>query len=894
MVERLAHEYLVARPTLQERLDGALSLPLTLVVAQAGAGKTVLLSQWAAAHPDVAVVWIDVEAADDDPARFAHRLRSALAAVRPEVMETAPRSPTHAGGLGAPLLTTVAEALERFPETVIVLDDLHHLSNGELLADIGRLVAAVPPNVHIVLSTRVDPPIAWSGLRLRNRLLEIRQSDLVMTDRESAELLARISRRDLPPADLEVLLGRAEGWAAGLQLAGLTLRFHRDSDEFVAEFGGTDRLIAEYLTEEVLDALPDGSRDVLLRMSLLDTLTTELVDHVLERSDARRLFERLEQESLFFTPVDARRERFRFHHLFRDLLRYRLRADDPEEATRLLRRAADHHLSRGEPAPAVEYLLRAQDWDRALDAIMARGSETFERGEARTVIRWITAVPEAARRHRLDVELELGILTGMQGDPTRAVDTLSRVAGDPRATAGQRTIAHAWISATAQWSPRPEETIRAADRALALLESDPPPAIPDIMRLTSPQLLETLAIGSSGRSRFLEGDFAGADEWLMRALATDGVAYPPFRVGVLGSIALLRAWCGRLAEARVLAAEAKAIAASSGLLMHPVIADAHLAEAMVACERGLPHAAAEPLRDGTVRAESNRRTQLEWVALSLHAAIASSEGRFEEARSLVDLTGRSQTTGQPRSTGEADRDPRSAPAPLLLDRLVAEHMRLLRRTGRGDEALRLRGGATPTSADLAFETVAASLELGHREAARRVLSASAPLFAAERPRGDIRRAMLLAWISELDGAHRTALGLVAAALDLAEPDLLVTAFVDSGDVVLGLVEELAAARGGLAEAILERRRRLEPEPSHANDGLPDPLTDRELEILAYLPDHSTSGELAMRCYVSVNTLKTHMAHIYRKLGVSGRSAAIARARELGLIPPVSGMEQARA
>ena len=225
---------------------------------------------------------------------------------------------------------------------------------------------------------------------------------------------------------------------------------------------------------------------------------------------------------------------------------------------------------------------------------------------------------------------------------------------------------------------------------------------------------------------------------------------------------------------------------------------------------------------------------------------------------------------------------------------MAQHMRLLRRTGRSEEALRLRGGATPTSADLAFETVAASLELGHREAARRVLSASAALFAAERPRGDIRRAMLLAWITELDGAHRTALGLVAAALDLAEPDLLVTAFVESGDVVLALVEELAAARGGLAEAILARRQRLEPEPSHANEGLADPLTDRELEILAYLPDHSTIGELAMRCYVSVNTLKTHMAHIYRKLGVSGRSAAIARARELGLIPPVSGMEQARA
>jgi LuxR family transcriptional regulator, maltose regulon positive regulatory protein len=433
--ERLAHDDVVARPVLQQRMDAALSLPLALVVAQAGAGKTVLLTQWAAAHPDLAFVWIDVEAADDDPVRFANRLRSALAAVRPEVVEAALWPPTHAGGLGPAVLTSVVEALQQLPETVIVFDDLHHLANGELLADLGRLVAAIPSNVHVVLSTRVDPAIAWSGLRLRDRLLEIRQSDLAMTAAESAELLARVARRELRPTTLDVLVERTEGWAAGLQLAGLTLRFHPDSDGFVAEFGGTDRLIAEYLTEEVLDALPDRSRDLLLRMSLLDTLTVDLVDDVLERSDARRLFDRLEQESMFFAAVDARREQFRFHHLFRDLLRYRLRADDPGEAARLLGRAADHHLVRGELAPAVEYLLRAHDWDRALDAIMARGRDVFERGEARTVIRWITAVPESARHDRLDVELELGILTGMQGDATAAVETLSRVAGDARATA---------------------------------------------------------------------------------------------------------------------------------------------------------------------------------------------------------------------------------------------------------------------------------------------------------------------------------------------------------------------------------------------------------------------------------------------------------------------------
>jgi LuxR family transcriptional regulator, maltose regulon positive regulatory protein len=877
VVEQLASEYLVERPELRRRMDVALSLPLTLVVAQAGAGKTVLLKQWSAEHAAVSFVWIDVESADDDPVRFARRLLAVLAAVRPEVMLLVRLSALNADGLGDSLIQALAAELESFPEIVIVLDDLQHMSNAALLADIGRLVAAVPPNVHIVISTRVDPPIAWSGLRLRHRLLEIRQADLAMTKPESAELLARILGRDVPAATLDVLMSRTEGWAAGLQLAGLTLKLQSDPDEFVREFGGTDRLIAEYLTEEVLESLPEQSRVLLLRMSPLDTMTADLVDHLLERADAQDVLERLEQESMFLVALDAHRQEFRFHHLFRDLLRYRLRAEDAEEETRLLGRAADYHLARGELAPAVEYLLRARDWDRALDAIMTRGSDIFERGEMRTVIRWITTVPEPARQDRLDVELELGILVGMQGEAAHAVDTLTRVANDPRATDGQRVIAFAWISATTQWNPHPGESLRAAERAITLLQSDPGSAIPDLMHLTSPELLTTLTIGSGGRSHFLAGNLVEAEAWMLRALDTDGIAYPPFRVGLLGSLALLRAWRGRALDAELLAAEALEIAAASGLHTHPVIADAYLAEAMVAHERGLPEAAVAPLRDGTIRAEANHRTQLAWISRCQSALLAVAGGRFDEALELVDLS---------------KHDAVSAPAPVILDRLIAVHMAVLRRTGRCEESLRLRGGAPATNAAIAFETVAASLTLGHRDSAHGMIAAMDDAFASEGPRGDILRLALLAWTAELDGDHHGALELIGTALDRAEPDGLVEVFMGTDPVVLDLVADLSHERDGLCAAILARRRQILPPDENAK--LPEPLTDRELEILAYLPSHSTSAELAKRCYVSINTLKTHMAHIYRKLDVSGRSEAIARARELGLLGPIILAEQARA
>ena len=873
--EQSTSEYVVERTVLKERMSAALTVPLTLLVAQAGAGKTVLLQQWAAEHPTIEFIWLDIEAADDDPVRFARRLLSELSSDRPGAAHLAHLASLGAGALGSTLLRDLSAELRSSPELVIVLDDLHHLSNATLLADIGRFISDAPPNVHVVISTRVDPPIAWSRLRLRGRLLEIRQADLAMTSEEASELLVRLTGRDVQPDMLEVLVDRTDGWAAGLQLAGLTLRFHSSPGEFVAEFSGTDRLIAEYLTEEVLEAVPDGDRALLLRMSVFDSMTAGLVNHALERSDAERLFERLERESMFFVALDSRREHFRFHHLFRDLLRYRLKADDADVEPRLLARAADYHLGRGEPVPAVEYLLRARAWDRALDVIMTGGSEVFERGEMGTVIRWITTVPEEVRARRVDVALELGMLVGMQGEAARAVDLMSRAVSSPEATIGQHMIAEAWSSATAQWSTRPEHSIRAAERALALLEAHPEAEIPDVMHLTTRDLLVAVALVSGGRAHFLAGDFVQAEAWLTRALESEGSVYPPVRVGVLGSLALLHIWCGRARDAELLAAEALQTAAETRLLMHPDIADAYLAEALVAHERGSPDAAAPALHDGTLRAEANHRTQLAWIGRYERALLAAADGRFEEALESVDLS---------------RHDAISAPAPAILDRLVAVRSSVLRRSGHAEEAVRARGELLPASAAGCFEAVAAALTVGDQESAGEILAAADDTFAAEGTRGAIQRSLLMAWAAEIAGDHRIALDFAGSALDRAEPEGLVEIFLDAGPVILAMVEELSQVRNGLTNAI--RSRRGDAGSSGANSSLPEPLTVRELEILAVLPSHSTTAELAGLFFVSANTLKTHIAHIYRKLAVSGRSAAIVRARELGLLDPITPSDRA--
>ena len=305
--------------------------------------------------------------------------------------------------------------MAELPEVVIVLDDLHHLSNPVLIADLGALVDLLPPNVHLVLSTRVDLPIAWSRRRLNDQLTEIRQSDLAFDEVDSAVLLTRITGRSLGVDRVAALVARTEGWAAGLQLAGMTLRLYDDVDEFITQFSGDDRLIADYLSEEVLQAQPENRRDFLLRISVLDSFCAELVAHLTDEPHPQVVFEELEREPMFLVPLDTRRRWFRFHHLFRDVLRFKLRAEQPGMEARLLSQAASWHLERGDVNFALEYLLRARDWEGALDVIMARGSEIFEKGEMATVIRWINEVPESARSEPARGEPPLGDSHGCRG-----------------------------------------------------------------------------------------------------------------------------------------------------------------------------------------------------------------------------------------------------------------------------------------------------------------------------------------------------------------------------------------------------------------------------------------------------------------------------------------------
>lgn len=850
---RVVIPHAVDRPSLRGRIDAGLDAPLVVVVAPAGYGKSVLLTQWVHSRPDLAVAWLDITGADDDATLFAARLVDSIRAVDPRMPQPDAPIGTLDGGLGDPFLNALAEALVSIGETVVVFDDLHHISASPISADLWRLSDLLPPNVHLIFSTRTDARIGRSRLRLQHGLVELRQSDLAFSDDETAALLHRITGRDVPQTAAASIARHTEGWAAGVQLSALTLRFEPDMDRFTDRLDETDRLIVEYLSEEVLDAQTAERRRALLQLSALDEVSAGLVEAVTGVSDGERFLAELVNESMFLVPVADRRGRYRFHHLFRDLLRYRLRASDPAAEAGLLLAAAEWHLNWGEYSTAVEYLLRAREWERVFTLLLASGRDVYDGVRTTTVARWLALVPEDVRAKNTDAQLLYAIVAGMSGRAAITVELLQGMLSDGRLDAGRRQVALSYLSAGVQFLPHPDFFLEKGVSAISALAEHGDAPVPPLLQLTQRPLLETLAMTSIGRAHFFRGDFDAARTVLAETLQTEGANYGTYRVHIIGSLALVEAWSGRVQLALDLAAEALELAREHNLLTHPAPADAYLARAVASIQRGEPEAGALALHEGTVRAAANQRTQLMWVAYL--AAVMIDPGRSDPA----------------------NLEPPGAPPPIVR----------LTQTALDWRVARLRGQPRPRAVEpettwsiLAFEQVAAALTRGDTRTAREQLGATGTAVDPLSPASRIERGITLAWLAAVEGRTSDARSQLAAVLDLAEREQLPQPVTGAGPIVADLMASLDVPQTAFRRRIM---RSAGPTRRPAPTPLADPLTAREVEILALLPSRLTNTDLAARYFVSVNTIKTHVGHIYRKLEVAGRDAAVTRARELGLL-----------
>lgn len=841
----------VDRPALRRQLDAGVNAPLSLIVAPAGAGKTVLLSQWAHSRPDIAVAWFDISAADHAPAGFARRLVEGLTSVVPGL--ASPAAPVEASEdrLGEAFLEEFTGTLADAGDIVLVFDDLDRLSGTALLADLWRMVDLLPPNAHAVFSSRVDLQLGWSRHRLEHGLVEIRQRQLAFDDVTTARVLARIAGKPVSEQAVAAVTARTEGWAVGVQMTALSLRFSDDPERVVDELADTDRLVVDYLSEEVLDALEPERREALTRIAVVDEVNAGLAEAVAHVEGGRFLAE-LERDSMFIVPVAGRPGWYRFHRLFRDLLLYRLRAQDPPAEASLQEAAADWHLAQGSDEIAVEYLLRARSWDRAIDRVLACGRDVFEDVRTATVAGWLRRMPGEVRTTRPDAGLLYAIAEGMAGRGMVAVDVLRDLLGSGRLSVGERQIALAYLAALVQFHPHSELFVDTAREALALLAAEPEAPLPDLLGLTSRPLLQFLAQGSLGRAHLFLGDLAAARRTLEPAMALPGFSYPPYRVHLLGSLAIVNAVDGLLTTAAEQSDEALAVAREFGLLSHPAPGDAYLARAIVAIQRGEPDAGALALAEGGIRASANQRTQLMWIA--------------HVAGMLMD----------PADHQLAGTEPPGPPPPLVRQALVAATMRRARAQGAPIAA------PSPVTAwsPIAFEEIAGLLSEGQSAAAHGRLAQLRFESDSATPVAAVEFELLQAWTRALEGRRPQARERLAAALAAAEPEGLIDPFARIGPPVADLLEELFPSKNDFLRTVIARARSAGGAGRRA---LADELTPRELELLAFLPSRLTIADIASRCFVSTNTIKTHLGHIYRKLGVSGRDAAIERAVELGLI-----------
>jgi LuxR family maltose regulon positive regulatory protein len=859
--------FAVLRHHLIRRLEQATTLRVTQVVAPAGYGKSVLLAQWAE-NAQTAVAWVDLDVRDNSAIQFARSLVESLRRIAPDAGAAATERLSATGdGLGDECVASLVEDLALLPRMVLVFDNLESIRNGALLGDIATMIEQAPPNIHFVLASRSDAGIRLNRLRVRGELGELRQRDLAMDKVEAAELLWRVSRMRFRADVVDVLMRRTEGWPAGLQLAALSLRGRDDPEEFIRSFSGDDRHVAEYLTDEVLVRQPADVRRFLTDTSVLLRLSGPSCDAVTGRSDSQRVLERLDQSGLLIAPLDDTRTWFRYHPLLRDLLRYDLIATDAPRMRELLARAARWHEAHDELDVACQYLVAAEAWAEVGDLVRRHGRALIERSEAAVVVGWLAAIPEEVRRARLDLQLSWVVALVFAGRPLVADEELSRLLSTGSLTPWQEALAETTRAAMVHHHERPERAIESGRRALECLAMVGPDDEPvDVLGVSSVSSLRMASTLSLGRAWDLLGDSEEARKHVTECATSAEGTYRFWTIPAIGSLAYLEAREGELGQATALAARVFDISLDLGFAGDGRLAEAHLAMGTVARERNHLEQAAESLHEAHHRLRRTRRLAL-LSSYSVEAALlALAQDELDEGHAIIAST---RTDGRP------------PPPPATAARLAAAEARLHLAAGDIERARRVlcafEGRHTP---DVAMAEAAVAVTAQDVPTARKTLDA-VPANSCRRTR--VEHAMWTAIVEDIDGDRRSARRSMTRALADAEPAGIVRVFLEARTDSLRLLRDLYHVEPTpFLRQIVEHE--LVPSPLRTPvGGIVEQLSDREMIVLRYLPSRLSNAEIAGKLYVSVNTLKTHLKHIYRKLGADNRSGAIARAEALRLL-----------
>lgn len=878
----------IPRARLTERLTEP-SLPaLTVVAAPAGFGKSTLLAEWFAdpgpGHRLSA--WLSLDAGDNDPTVFWSYL---IASVRTAVPEAGSRALALLQ-LAQPLESVAASLLNDLTgldrEMVLVLDDYHVIESTALHEGMAFLLEHLPPQVHLVLGSRADPPLPLARLRARGELLEVRAADLRFTADEAAAYLNDVMGLQLTATDVDVLEDRTEGWVAALQLAALSMQGRDDTAGFIESFAGDDRFVVDYLAEEVLERQPDEVRTFLLETAILDRFTGALCDAVTGGRGGRAMLERLDRANLFLVSLDDRRLWYRYHHLFADVLRSRLLDEEPEKIDELHRRASAWFAAAGEQPEAIAHALAGHDVERAAELIELAAPVMFQTRQEVTIRRWLTALPPEIFATRPVLAMELVGSSMVSGEIAGVEQVLD---GIERWLAPEADASAAIVFDHDELANLPAQ-VAVYRAALALIAGDTGAAIDQASRaLALAPPTDHLRRGSAaalvGLAQWTDGDLEAASSRYLESIASlTAAGHISDVLGCSIALADMRIAQGRLGDAQRTFEAGLALAEANGALRGT--ADMHVGLSVVQLERNELDAAGQHL---AIAAQLGAQAGLPQNAYRSRVAMARlrrAEGDLGAALELLEEAERVYNT---------DMSPAVRPVSAVraLTQLAAGDTTGPRRWASAhglhpdDELSYVHELEHLTLARILLATADHDRETID-EAQRLLVRLLAAADAGFRPGSTIEILIALALAHEAAGDHDAATASLEQALTRAEPEGFLRVFVEELPALASLLRAVSGpgragqhARRVLAAATPDAVQPSSP-GAPLGHGLVDELSARERDVLRLLRSDLSGPDIARELIVSLNTVRTHTKNIYMKLGVNNRREAVRRAAELGL------------
>lgn len=843
---------LVHRDALVERLEVA-TAPVTLVTGFAGAGKTVLLTEWIDAHPERAVAWLSCDSWDGDAQRFWTSVVTALRQLAAEVGADALDWIGIDGDATVDFVASLVNDLNAVVEpTVLVIDDLHVVPPSAMRG-LSEFLERLPPRVRVVIGSRSDPSIPLHRWRVSDRLTELRDADLRLGIHEVDAMLHAFGV-ELAADHVKALTTRTEGWAAGVQLAALSLRGRDDAAEFVRRFAGNERNIADFLVGEVLERQADDVVAFLMATSIVDYFDAELCEYLTGRDDAASMLRAAEAAGLFLVPLDNERRSYRFHQLFRDLLRAELHTADRNRAAALHRRAARWYEDRGELTAAMQHSMSGGDVQHAFEVLHEHLLEAYYAPTSRDLGMWLDDLPVEAVAQERGRILDFGVGLALAGRIEAAGFWLQRARH--AATIGppvddlfeaRREAGYALFQALRGDA---EPAIASASRALELVPRGTDATV-DAVPLILLRALLWLDDLDSARRVYEE--------------ALPGWTDPATLVILQGAASRIECEAGNLRLATEYANRALADGDRVGVQDHPAAADTGLTLALLALEHN-EFDDAERGFDQALRLAEPVRPPFVLLALLGLARVWHARGEWGQASAAI----------------ERAREvlPFGVRSPLQ------HHVNAL----EADFALREGdlGRAKRLVAPLPEGPRRALIDARYLLAAEEVSSARACLqrirLQTLTPRQDIECTLVEAWVAaESDDDARSFLG---RAVEIARPEGFVRTLVAADPKVTKLLADflLRSPRDRYSDTLMTAIDRAVPRSVSRQTSTLDALSDRERAVLRYLPTRMTAREIANELFISMNTLKTHLKSIYRKLDATSRTEAVAHAGAQGLLP----------